>query len=53
MQQRKDEIVLHNKIVNKTQEIEDQIVLHNKIVNKTQEREKIKLFFIKKIVNKT
>ena len=34
MQEREDQIVLHNKIVNKTQEREDQIVLHNKIVSK-------------------
>ena len=35
MQEREDQIVLHNKIVNKTQESKDQIVLHNKILNKT------------------
>ena len=35
MQKKEDQIVLHNKLVNKTQEREDQIVLHNKIVNKT------------------
>ena len=35
MQEREDQIVLQNKIVNITQEREDQIVLHNKIVNKT------------------
>ena len=35
MQEREDQFVLDNKIVNKRQERKDQIVLHNKIVNKT------------------
>ena len=36
MQERQDQIVLHNKIIKKTQERKYQIVLHNKIVKKTQ-----------------
>ena len=39
MQKREDEIVLHNKIVNKTHERKCQILLDNKIVKKN-EREK-------------
>ena len=36
MQETQDQIVLHNKIVKKTQERKYQIVLHHKIVKKTQ-----------------